>query len=403
MKRRNQKYLVLFVMMFTILFVYSTNLDKLPSEIILFQNQNYEIKYMKGIKLEGKNLAIKNSPLRRCAKICSDTIGKDTITMSVFGGAIKKHIDVNVLPNTKVVLGGDTVGIRLYSKGVLVVGEMPVLGIDGKFYEPFASTSIEKGDVITKVNNVPVETIEELSNQINDFSGDAVSIEYVKDDATIKENIVPVKSKDDELKRIGLWVKDGVMGVGTLTYYNPDNMTYAALGHGISADEVKELIEVEKGKVNIASIVEINKGKKDVPGEIKGLLNSDVEIGTIEKNDENGIYGVFSNNTEYFRGREEISVASKSEIKLGAAEIVCTVDNDNVPKKYSIEIQKVSENSLLNENGMIIKVTDENLIRKTGGIIQGMSGSPIIQNGKLIGAVTHVFVRRSDEGFCNFC
>lgn len=189
---------------------------------------------------------------------------------------------------------------------------------------------------------------------------------------------------------------------GTLTFYSPKNNRYGALGHGISDYDIKELIDVESGTLNLASILDVTKGIKDLPGEIKGLLNDDVKIGTIEKNNSNGIYGTFEDESNYFRGRKEVLVASKNEIELGKATVICTVDKDNVPKEYEIEIQKISDNPNISSKGMIIQVTDKELLEKTGGIIQGMSGSPIIQNGKFIGAVTHVYVNDPTKGYAIF-
>ena len=154
-----------------------------------------------------------------------------------FGGVIKKDINVNVLPNTEVILGGDTVGIRLYSEGVLVIGTMPVQGQNGEYYEPYKNTKIEKGDIIKKINGVEIETIEQLVHEVNKATDDKVIIEYEKGENTIKEEIVAIQALDDNTKKLGLWVKDGVMGVGTLTFYNPENGTYAALGHGISEQD----------------------------------------------------------------------------------------------------------------------------------------------------------------------
>ena len=307
---------VFLIIMFTILFIYTTNVDKIPSNIILFQNQDYEISYMKGINIEGDSISVADNLFRNLAKVKSDYIGEDKLTLSVFGGVIKKDININVLPNTEVILGGDTVGIRLYSEGVLVIGTMPVQGQDGEYYEPYKNTKIEKGDIIKKVNDVEVETIEELVSEVNKATEDKVTIEYEKGENTIKEEIIAIKALDDNTKKLGLWVKDGVMGVGTLTFYNPENGTYAALGHGISEQEIKELIKVDTGAINLASILSIKKGEKDLPGEIRGLLNDEMKLGTINKNETSGIYGDINYLKNYFRGRESIAVASRNEIKL---------------------------------------------------------------------------------------
>ncbi len=390
------------VILFAVLFLYITNIDKIPDEIVLFQNENYEINYLKGIDIEGENISARESFLNKIAKVKSNLVGNNKLTLSAFGGIMKKDISVSVLPATSVKVGGDTIGIRLYSKGVLVIGESPVQGTDGNWYEPYLSSNIERGDKIMKINNIPVETIKELVTAVNMSESNEVVIEYEKDGNTLIETMATVKCFDDGMKRLGLWVRDGAMGVGTLTFYDDKNEVYGALGHGISDYDLKELIDVDTGTLNIASVMEINKGTKNSPGEIKGLLNEKVEIGTIEKNNSNGIYGTFSGDNSYFRGRQEVLVASKNEIKLGDAKVVCTVDEDNIPKEYDIEIVKIADNPNVSSKGMIIKVTDDELLEKTGGIIQGMSGSPILQDGKLIGAVTHVYLSDPTKGYAIF-
>ena len=328
-----QKNIFFLIVLFAILYVYITNIDKIPDEIILFQDENYELNYLRGIDIEGENISVAESFFNKLAKIRSDLVGEEKLTLSAFGGVMKKDISVSVLPATTVIVGGDTVGIRLYSEGVLVIGESPVQGTDGNWYTPYSSSNIEKGDKIIKINDVPVETISELVEVVNSVNTDShVVIEYEKDGNIFEESITPVKSFDDGLKKLGLWVRDGAMGVGTLTFYNPKTKIYGALGHGISDYELKELIDVDTGTLNIASIMDITKGKKESPGEIKGLLNETMEIGKIELNNENGIYGSFLDENNYFKGREEIIVASKNEINLGKATIMCTVDKDNIPK-----------------------------------------------------------------------
>lgn len=390
------------VILFAVLFLYITNIDKIPDEIVLFQNENYEINYLKGIDIEGENILARDSFLNKIAKVKSNFVGNNKLTLSAFGGIMKKDISVSVLPATSVKVGGDTIGIRLYSKGVLVIGESPVQGTDGNWYEPYLSSNIERGDKIMKINNIPVETIKELVIVVNMSESNEVVIEYEKDGNTLIETMATVKCFDDGMRRLGLWVRDGAMGVGTLTFYDDKNEVYGALGHGISDYDLKELIDVDTGTLNIASVMEINKGTKNSPGEIKGLLNEKVEIGTIEKNNSNGIYGTFSGDNSYFRGRQDVLVASKNEIKLGDAKVVCTVDEDNIPKEYDIEIVKIADNPNVSSKGMIIKVTDDELLEKTGGIIQGMSGSPILQDGKLIGAVTHVYLSDPTKGYAIF-
>ena len=191
------------------------------------------------------------------------------------------------------------------------------------------------------------------------------------------------------------------MGVGTLTFYDPNSKKICALGHGISDYDIKELIEVDKGFLNLATVVELKKGYKGNPGEIKGLLDDSIRIGNIELNNECGIYGEFNEECSYFRDRKEVFVASKNEIKEGPATIYCTIEQDGIPREYDIKIIKVSDSLKTTSKGMIIEVTDEELINKTGGIIQGMSGSPILQNGKLIGRSYTCICKSTNQRVCN--
>lgn len=192
------------------------------------------------------------------------------------------------------------------------------------------------------------------------------------------------------------------MGVGTLTFYDSLTGKVAALGHGISDYDIKELIDVDEGFLNLASVVSIKKGIKSEPGEIKGLLKEDETIGNIKLNNECGIYGTYDIKNDLLKGGKEVLVASKNEIEEGDAKIYCSLDESGVPKEYDIKIVRVSNLTGVKSKGMVIEVVDEELLRKTGGIIQGMSGSPIIQNNKFIGAITHVYVNDPTRGYAIF-
>lgn len=208
-----QKILCL-IILFAILYGYITNIDKIPDEIVLFQDENYELNYLRGINIEGEKISVAESFFNKLAKIKSDIVGSSKLRMSAFGGVMKKDISVSVLPATTVVVGGDTIGIRLYSKGVLVIGKSPVQGTDGNWYEPYSESNIKKGDKITKINDVPVETISELIEVVNKTGdGNKVTVEYEKDGITLEDEINPIKSFDDGNKKLGLWVRDGAMGV----------------------------------------------------------------------------------------------------------------------------------------------------------------------------------------------
>ena len=399
----NRKKFFLLIVLFTVLYIYMTSLDKIPEKIVLFQNEDYEISHLKGTYIEGKATSIADRLWGSLTKVDSKDTGISKLKLSAFGGFFKKDIEVSVLPTRKVVVGGDTVGIRLYSKGVLVIGESPVQGMDGIYYEPYKNSSIKKGAKILKINNEKVETILELVEAVANIEDNRKAIiQYEQDGQIHEEEMNPITCFDDGRKKLGLWVRDGAMGVGTLTFYDKQTGKIGALGHGISDMDLKELIDVDEGFLNLANIISVKKGLKNEPGEIRGMLNERVEIGKITLNNECGIYGEYDKECDLLNNRKEVFVASKNEIETGPATIYCSIDGDGVPKEYNINVVKKSDLIGIKSKGMIIEVTDEELLQKTGGIIQGMSGSPILQNGKFIGAVTHVYVNDPTRGYAIF-
>ena len=399
----NRKKFFLLIVLFTVLYIYMTSLDKIPEKIVLFQNENYEISHLKGTYIEGKATSIADRLWGSLTKVDSKDTGISRLKLSAFGGFFKKDIEVSVLPTRKVVVGGDTAGIRLYSKGVLVIGESPVQGMYGIYYEPYKNSSIKKGAKILKINNEKVETILELVETVANIEDNKKAIvQYEQDGQIHEEEMNPITCFDDGRKKLGLWVRDGAMGVGTLTFYDKQTGKIGALGHGISDMDLKELIDVDEGFLNLANIISVKKGLKNEPGEIRGMLNERVEIGKITLNNECGIYGEYDKECDLLNNRKEVFVASKNEIETGPATIYCSIDGDGMPKEYNINVVKKSDLIGIKSKGMIIEVTDEELLKKTGGIIQGMSGSPILQNGKFIGAVTHVYVNDPTRGYAIF-
>ena len=274
-------------------------------------------------------------------------------------------------------------------------------GIDNKKYKPYENTGIEEGDSIISIDNTKISSTEDLINTVNSSSGKDLSIEYVHNNKTATCSITPVKTADSQYK-LGLWVRDSAAGVGTVTFYDPSSKNFAALGHGITDIDTENLINIESGEFVTTQILNISKGESGNPGKIQGTIENQSNIGEIYKNTKFGIYGRVTNpsilNIDF---TNEIDIALREEIKLGKAHILCNLDN-TYPKEYEIEIEKIYRENNYDNKSMKIKVTDENLLSKTGGIIQGMSGSPIIQNGKFVGAVTHVLVNNPLEGYAVF-
>ena len=271
-------------------------------------------------------------------------------------------------------------------------------GEDNKKYKPYENSGIEEGDRIIKVNNTQIDSTDELIETVNMSGGKEIKVEYVHEQETKECSITPVKMNDDEYK-LGLWVRDSAAGVGTVTFYEPSTKTFGALGHGISDIDTGELIDIASGEFVTTRILSITKGESGTPGKIQGTIVNQENIGLISKNTRFGIYGTVDNLSGLnIDTSKEMEVATRDEIETGKATILCSLDNDT-PQEYEIEIEKIFKNNNYDNKSMEIRVTDERLLEKTGGIIQGMSGSPIIQNGKFIGAVTHVLVDNPEEGY----
>lgn len=311
-------------------------------------------------------------------------------TIAVKGENIKIS-DIQVIPI------GEVVGIKLYTSGVLVVGTSAIEGNDGITYKPYENTEIHEGDSIISVNDNRINSTDELVDAINLYNGEKVTIKYLRSDKENTCEITPAKDKNGKY-RIGLWVRDSAAGVGTLTFLNEETQTFAGLGHAITDIDTGDIIQTSSGEIDNVSIVSIVKGQKEEPGKIQGTIMQNSSIGNIYKNTKYGIYGIIKNvenlKIDYSK---KVNVATRQEIQLGEATILSDIDGKL--KEYNVEIQKTYLNNNYDNKSMVIKVTDQELLNKTGGIVQGMSGSPIMQNGKLIGAVTHVFIKDASIGY----
>lgn len=274
-------------------------------------------------------------------------------------------------------------------------------GSDNRQYKPYENSGIEEGDRIIAINQNTVTCTADLINQVNASKGDKVSIQYIRDEDTLETSIIPAKGSDNNYK-LGLWVRDAAAGVGTVSFYEPATKTFAALGHGIQDVDTGKLLQIAKGDFVTTKIISITKGKKGNPGKIQGSIENSTVIGQIAKNTDFGVFGTLTNTTSLnINVNDAMEVASRDEIKEGKASIMCTLE-DGKKKEYEVEIQKIYRNNNENNKSMLVKVTDEELLEKTGGIIQGMSGSPVIQNGKVIGALTHVLVGDPQTGYAVF-
>ena len=390
-------FLIIFLL---ILYIYILLITNLPSSIVVFEGENLNLASVLGLQFslisneETIEVSSNNSTQ------VTEKVGKSNLKVSLFNNVVK-NLEVDVLPRKTVIPVGNIAGVKLYTNGVLVVGMSEIEGEDNKKYKPYANAGIEEGDTIISINNTEILNTDDLVNIVNSSNGNKLDIKYVRDNQSLECSITPVKTIENDYK-LGLWVRDSAAGVGTVTFYEPSTKSFAALGHGIVDIDTEELINIASGEFVTTKILNIKKGESGNPGRIQGTIDNQENIGIISKNTRFGIYGkvddTHSLNIDYTK---EMEVALRSEIQKGKATILCSLDNENV-KEYEIEIEKIYVNNNYDNKSMLIKITDQELLEKTGGIIQGMSGSPIIQNGKFVGAITNVLVNNPEEGYAVF-
>lgn len=368
-------FAILFVMVLASVFT----LKDIPNEIYTSKENVQSISVFK-----------QNNPL--------NTVKYDgkNINIEFMGLFSLKKVEVHKIKDLEVYPGGDSIGVRLSSSGVLVVGFSDVIINGEKSGSPAKNGGIVVGDFIMKVNGNTVLTSKEVGREIEKSNSDKVKLTIDRKGEVLEKEIKGIKEGDKY--KIGLWVRDSAAGVGTMTFYDKKTNKFGALGHPITDGDTNEIFRSRKGDLYEASIISLRKGEKGNPGELKGIfMDEDKPVGEIEKNTECGIFG-----NGKMKDKENISkpmkVGFREEVKVGKAKIITTISG-NEPKEYEIEIMKKLDQDTPGPKSMIIKVTDEELLKQTGGIIQGMSGSPIIQDGKLIGAVTHVLINKPDTGY----
>ena len=300
--------------------------------------------------------------------------------------------EVSALGKTYVIPSGEAVGVKMFTDGLLVVYVSDVIDTQGNRYSPAKKAGLRESDRILSVDGIEIGTNEELSDYINNVKK-PVHLKVARDEEVFETDITPMLSNDGNF-RIGIWARDSTAGIGTLTFYNPENNTFAALGHAITDYDTGTVLTVSDGDLVGCEILSVKKGEHGTPGELSGQFENK-DLGKILKNNDFGIYGKMNNqNVE----GQFVETATRFQTKQGPATILCDVDGNGV-KSYDVEITKVSKSARVDNKGIVLKITDEELLSKTGGIVQGMSGSPIIQNGKLVGAVTHVFVNDPTRGY----
>ena len=396
-----------------IVFAYASQIleiFKYPEDIDIVKGSNKELDMVFPFKAEilddkEKILELSSSyrddmklNIKNNYKFKSNNNGEAKIGINLLGLVPIKKVNLNVVEDRHVIAGGEALGVKLNMKGVLVVGTSEIEGLDGKKYNPALDSGIKVGDSITHIDNVKVKDAQNVIDILNKIGNKNVSIVFERDNKEIKTELKPIKSKQDNSYRLGIWVRDKTAGIGTLTFYDEKSNKFGALGHSITDSDTGKLMNSENGEIMKAQVSSIEQGEKGNPGEIRGMFFESKDVlGKIESNTQFGVYGDVNIKETKIR-KDSFPIALQNEIKVGKAYILSTIENDKV-EEYEVEVIKVEKQHSPETKSMVIQVTDKELLSKTGGIVRGMSGSPIIQNGKIIGAVTHVFVNDPTKGY----
>ncbi len=319
-----------------------------------------------------------------------------TADVKLFGIIPLKTVEIQVVPEIELIPAGIPVGIYVKTDGVLVIGTGIVEGDDGATYDP-SKNILQTDDYIQKVNNIVVSSKNEVIEALALCGENPVDLTIVRNNEEIIVRVTPVLGSDGAYK-LGVWLRDSAQGIGTMTFVD-ENGVFGALGHGINDIDTAMLMNTKEGSLYRTSIVAIHKGTKGEPGELTGSIDYQPShlIGSIVENTDKGIYGIGNNQLYHEINEEAIPVGYASEIQIGAAQILCNITGTQT--YYDILIKELQYGSNYYNRSIVLEVVDEDLIQLTGGIVQGMSGAPIIQNGKLIGAVTHVFVNDPTKGY----
>lgn len=330
--------------------------------------------------------------LKKKFQLKSEQSGNYKMETKLFGFVKLKEVTIEALERQTAAPSGKLTGIYIETDGLFVIDTAEVTTKDGEKMP--AKNKLKSGDYITKIDGENINSKMEFLEKINESKGKTIVLTVIRSDSTKKVRIKPVIDEEDGQYKIGAYIRNNTQGIGTITY--TQGQKFAALGHGISDIDLGSLLSIRGGEIYQAEITNIKKGSAGSPGEIVGMIDYREENlkGSIVKNTKNGIFGVFFQEQQE---EDQIPVALKQEVKEGAAQIISYVSGER--EEYDIQITSVDKGNNEKLKGMTIKVTDEKLKKLTNGIVQGMSGSPIIQDGKLVGAVTHVFVSDPTKGY----
>ena len=382
--------------LFVIAFAGMTFYEAIPEQmyVAVGQEVSYDFDVPVSVVLkENSTEAFENSSTRAGMK---EAYASYTVTCKLFGIFPVKDVEVMLVDSESIYASGIPIGIYAKMDGILIIGTGAVTDALGQEQCP-AQNLVKGGDYIVSVNGESVSTKEELVEKISADGGEKEILGIRRNEEYIEVSVNPVKSNDGSFM-LGIWVRDDIAGIGTLTYFR-GNGSFGALGHAVSDGDTGTQLEMSEGWIYVADIIGIRKGENGNPGELSGVINygSDYRLGTLEENTPLGIRGILNGNLDKIGSSTCLEVAYKQDIELGSAYILSSVSGES--RLYEISIESLDFSGREENKGILFQVTDPDLIELTGGIVQGMSGSPIIQNNKIIGAVTHVFISDSTKGY----
>lgn len=315
------------------------------------------------------------------------------IVFKLFGFIPIRKIKVKILPTQEVYIGGNPIGMKIKSNGAVVVSDSVVDLEDSNLNK---NNFFKNGDIILRINNQPVSTLNDIDTILDEVEDENVVVDYKRDNKDYSKEISLIKNSEGKYK-LGVWVRDDFSGIGTLTFVKKDNFEFVALGHPITNGKNENVIDIVDGQIYNCSLVGINKGYRNNPGELKCVFVQKNQEGNIIKNTKFGIYGFLNDSKNLIDTNVTANIGGRLSVKPGSAKIISSISG--IREEYDIEIIKANYQAQSDDKSIIFRVKDKRLLELTGGIVQGMSGSPIMQNGKIIGAVTHVFLSDPTKGY----
>lgn len=378
------------------------NIDDLnKNNIILYSESDYNILdfFPSSLYNKYKTQTVFSDAAIKAAAGTDNPAGNDYYsqgyyTAKLFGIIPLKRVEVNIFPETSFIPGGMPFGVKFFTEGVIVVG-LSDIETDKGTVNPAKSAGIKTSDIIIEINGSGVNSVEEAAQIIEASGGDTIDLKILRDTKTLDMKLKPAYSVSEEKYKSGIWLRDSTAGIGTVTFISPVNYAFGGLGHGICDVDTGNLMPLRRGMIIDAVIDNVIKGKIELPGELKGKFKDN--MGTLLANTHNGIFGILNKAPVSPEIATPLPIGLRQDVKEGKATIYSTVDEKGA-REFDIEIIKIYKNASDSKN-FLIRITDPELLETTGGIVQGMSGSPIIQEGKLIGAVTHVLVSDPAKGY----